>query len=483
VKFHWKPVNGMHSLVWDEAQKIAGKDPDFNRRDLWESIEMGNFPEFELGVQIVEEEDEFKFDFDLLDPTKLIPEELVPVQIIGKMVLNRNPDNFFAETEQVAFHPGNVVPGIDFSNDPLLQGRLFSYLDTQLIRLGGPNFHEIPINRPVAEVHNNQRDGYMRQTINRGRSNYFPNTMRGGDPRPASEQERGYAHYAERVDGTKIRVRSESFKDHFSQARLFWNSQTAVEKQHLMEAFFFELGKVESMDVRKRMVDLIVNVDAQLAEKVANQIGVPAPSMQSVPVTGKEKQQGKLSVDRSEALSMMHTRSESVKGRKVAVLVAEGADTGSLGQVKQALEQAGAQVKLVGKQQGMLNGTQGGAELKIDESFLTSGSIMYDAVLIPAGEQAAAALSKQGDAIHFVNEAFKHCKPIAALENGVDVLAEADVIDVFFADGGEHKMRVDKGVVTSRGSTSLESFAHEFMQAIAQHRHWERESVKGQIPA
>jgi catalase len=198
VKFHWKPLLGMHSLVWDETQKLAGKDPDFNRRDLWEAIEKDNYPEFELGVQIVEEEDEFKFDFDLLDPTKIIPEELVPVRPIGKMVLNRNPDNFFAETEQVAFHPGHVVPGIDFTNDPLLQGRLFSYIDTQLIRLGGPNFAEIPINRPVVPVHNNQRDGFMRQTINKGRTNYFPNSLGGGCPMTAPENMRGYVHYLKR---------------------------------------------------------------------------------------------------------------------------------------------------------------------------------------------------------------------------------------------------------------------------------------------
>ncbi|MEM5774798.1 MAG: catalase, partial [Anaerolineaceae bacterium] len=254
VKFHWKPLLGVHSLVWDEAQKLAGKDPDWLRRDLWEAIEKGEYPEYELGVQIVEEEDEFAFDFDLLDPTKLIPEELVPVRKIGKMVLNRNPENFFAETEQVAFHPGNVVPGIDFTNDPLLQGRLFSYLDTQLIRLGGPNFAEIPINRPVVKVHNNQRDGYMRQRIDAGQTSYSPNSLRNGDPVPASEEQGGYVHYDEKVEGNKIRARHESFGDHYSQARLFWNSQDDFEKQHIIDAFHFELGKVDNMEVRQRMV-------------------------------------------------------------------------------------------------------------------------------------------------------------------------------------------------------------------------------------
>lgn len=230
VKFHWKPVLGVHSVAWDEAQKISGKDSDFHRRDLWEAIESGNFPEWNFGVQIVEEKDEFKFDFDLLDPTKLIPEEIVPVQIIGKMTLNRNPDNFFAETEQVAFHPGHVVSGIDFSNDPLLQGRLFSYTDTQLSRLGSPNFHEIPINRPIAPVHNNQRDGHMRQTINAGQSSYHPNTTGGGCPFQAKAAEGGFVSYHERIDAQKVRARSQSFFDHFSQATLFFNSQSMPEK-------------------------------------------------------------------------------------------------------------------------------------------------------------------------------------------------------------------------------------------------------------
>ena len=274
VKFHWKPVNGVHSLTWDETQKIAGKDPDFNRRDLWNMIEAGNYPEFELGVQVVEEEDEFAFDFDLLDPTKIIPEELVPIKKLGKMTLNRNPDNFFAETEQIAFHPGHVIPGIDFTNDPLLQGRLFSYIDTQLIRLGGPNFNEIPINRPMVEVHNDQRDGYHRETINRGRSNYFPNSMGGGCPMMTPEKMGGYVHHMEKVDGRKVRERSDSFKDYFTQAKLFFDSMSEVEKKHILDAFHFELGKVEIKEVRQRMVYMMANVDRQLANDIAKGIGV-----------------------------------------------------------------------------------------------------------------------------------------------------------------------------------------------------------------
>lgn len=238
VKWHWKPVLGTHSLVWDEAQKLNGKDPDFHRGDLYEAIEKGDYPEYELGVQMIKEEDEFKFDFDILDPTKIWPEEDVPVKIIGKMTLNRNVDNVFAETEQVAFHPGHVVPGIDFTNDPLLQGRLFSYTDTQLIRLGGPNFHEIPINRPVCPFHNNQRDGYNRMTINQGQVSYHKNSLANNTPEPARPEEGGFEHYQEKVEGRKVRNRSDSFKDHFSQATLFWNSMSEPEKEHIKQAFF-----------------------------------------------------------------------------------------------------------------------------------------------------------------------------------------------------------------------------------------------------
>src|SRR5688572_874927 len=257
VKFHWKPVLGMHSLVWDEAQKISGKDPDYHRRDLYEAIANGDYPEYELGVQIVAERDEHAFPFDLLDATKLIPENMVPVQRIGRLVLDRNPDNFFAETEQVAFHPGHVVPGIDFTNDPLLQGRLFSYTDTQLLRLGGPNFHEIPINRSVAPVHNNQRDGHMRQQINVGRVSYQPNSIGGGCPMQAPARDGGFVTFPQAMDGAKIRERGDKFFDHFSQATMFYNSQSEPEKEHLVDALRFELGKVERPHIRERMVGLL----------------------------------------------------------------------------------------------------------------------------------------------------------------------------------------------------------------------------------
>ena len=274
VKFHWKPVKGVKSLVWDEAQKISGKDPDFHRRDLYEAIERGDYPEWELGLQIVEEKDEFKFDFDLLDPTKIIPEELVPVRRVGKLTLNRNPDNFFAETEQVAFHTGHVVPGIDFTNDPLLQGRLFSYIDTQLRRVG-PNFAELPINRPLSSVYNNQRDAMARTVINKGRISYFPNRLGGGCPIHSPEAIDAFVSYAEKVDGTKIRSRSESFSDHFGQATQFWNSMSDWEQEHIAEAFAFELNQVESEEVRHHVMnELLVNIADALAESVSAQTGI-----------------------------------------------------------------------------------------------------------------------------------------------------------------------------------------------------------------
>ena len=295
MKFHWKPLLGMHSVVWDEAVKISGNDPDFHRRDLWEAIEAGNFPEWEFGVQIVPEKDEHKFDFDLLDPTKLIPEELVPVQRIGKLTLNRNPDNFFAETEQVAFHVGNMVPGIDFTNDPLMQGRLFSYTDTQLIRLGGPNFHEIPINRPIAPLHNNQRDGHMRQMINSGRVSYSPNSLGDNFPAQVRAADGGFVSFAERIDARKVRARSESFFDHYTQAALFYHSQSEPEQNHIVRALTFELGKVETAAIRERMLYQLSQIDKTLAKRIADGLGmtVPAkidgPANMNIPADGDPK--------------------------------------------------------------------------------------------------------------------------------------------------------------------------------------------------
>lgn len=479
VKFHWKPKLGLHSVVWDEAQKISGMDPDFLRRDLWNSIENGQYPEWELGLQIVPEEDEHKFDFDLLDPTKIIPEELVPVRKVGKMVLNRNPDNFFAETEQVAFHPGHVVPGIDFTNDPLLQGRLFSYTDTQLIRLGGPNFAEIPINRPVAKVHNNQRDGFMRQTINKGKSSYDPNTVGGGCPFQAKMSEGGFASYAEKIDAPKIRKRSRSFFDHFSQATLFYNSQSEAEKEHIASALQFELGKVNREEIRKRMVGLLTQVDMTLAEKVAEGLGLPMPEgpekpmNRSIPADAdpeeNESFKGKLPIEKSAALSMEHTAKDSIATRKIAVLAAEGVDDDAVMNMKKALENEGAMVQVVAPMQGKLNGTNGN-QIPVDKSFLTSASVLFDAVYIPPGNKSVTTLMKNPDAIHFINEAYRHCKPIAAEGDGVELLKEAYTGKYisFDMDGEKREKNHTMGVV-------LDESPEAFINAIKQHRFWARQ--------
>lgn len=475
VKFHWRPLLGIHSLVWDETQKIAGKDPDFNRRDLWEAIEMGDYPEYEFGVQILEEEDEFKFDYDILDPTKIWPEEDVPIKWIGKMTLNRNPDNFFAETEQIAFCPANVVPGIDFSNDPLLQGRLFSYLDTQLIRLGGPNFHEIPINRPLAPIANNQREGYHRTTINIGKTSYFPNTVGENLPRPASAEEGGYVHYMEKVEGRKIRARSEKFKDFFSQAKLFWNSMSEPEKKHIIDAFHFEVGKVNDKNIRKAVVDLFNNVDGDLAIEISKGVGVPAPERKGgSPVT---KESPNVSQERSE-----HTVKNTIKTRKIAILAEDGFDYKDVSQVLQALQAGGAKAHIISKHQGMLKSSSG-EKLEVDKSYVTTASVLYDAVYIPGGKDNMETMRLQGDAIHFVNEAFRHCKPLGATGEGVELFKIADLPYIKFAEQkSADKVVSDKGVVTSRSSMNIGSFNDSFITAIAKHRHWDREK-KEQVPA
>lgn len=492
VKFHWKPLLGVHSVVWDEALKISGKDPDFHRRDLWEAIENGAFPEWELGVQIVDEEDEHCFDFDLLDPTKLIPEELVPVKRIGRLTLNRNPDNFFAETEQVAFHPGHVVPGIDFTNDPLLQGRLFSYTDTQLSRLGSPNFHEIPINRSIAPIHNNQRDGHMRQTINQGRVNYEPNTLGGGCPMQAGRDMSGFTSYAERIDARKVRERSESFFDHFSQATLFFNSQSEPEKDHIVNALRFELGKVETLAIRERMLFLLSKVDTLLATEVADGLGMSVPTKieghlnQSIPADGDPAKfqplPPKLDVGSSPALSMANTVKNTIKTRKVAFLVADGFDETAVATLKNALTKNGAQVKIVAPRLGTLKGSSGGS-LPIDFSFLTTSSVLFDAVYVLGGDLCAATLKGEADAVHFVNEAYKHCKAIAATGAGIALLnasymGEKKLVSV---DPTGKKVIVKDGVIVG-GDDQVDQVAAEFIRAIAQHRAWDR-AMQDNVPA
>ncbi|MEH2069459.1 MAG: catalase [Nostoc sp.] len=462
VKFHWKPILGVHSIVWDEAQKAGGKDPDFHRRDLGDAIEMGDYPEFELGVQIVEEEDEFKFDFDILDSTKLIPEELVPVKPIGKMVLNRNPDNYFAETEQVAFQPANVVPGIDFSDDPLLQGRIFSYADTQVHRLGSANYTDLPINRPVCPFHNNQRDGVMQYNIPTSKVNYFPNSLGNGCPMNAPENLGGFVSYKEQVGGHKIRERSPSFQDHFSQATLFWNSLSEPEKEHLVKAVHFELGKVMNLAVKERMLELFNSVDRQLVTRIAEGLGLPAP-------TEVKPNHGQKSPALSIQTMLEKMPEKTIKSRKIAILAADGVNAQELSTLQQALMQEGAQAKIVATHGGKIKGDDG-QEIPVEMTFDTAASVMFDAVYVPGGTQSIKALKQEGEAINFINEAFKHYKTIAATSEGVELLSVANITGVKLSQNGA---RSDMGVVTSSES-DLKSVADDFISAIAQHRHWMR---------
>ena len=478
VKFHWKPLLGVHSVVWSEALEISGKDPDFQRRDLWESIENGDFPEWEFGIQIVEEEDENKFDFDLLDPTKLIPEELVPVQRIGKMVLNRNPQNYFAETEQVAFHPGHLVPGIDFTNDPLLQGRLFSYTDTQLTRLGGPNFHEIPINRSVAPVNNNQREGHMRQTINTGRVSYSPNTLGGGCPMQAAADISGFVSYPEKIDAQKVRGKSEKFFDHFSQASLFFNSQADWEQEHIVKAFQFELGKVEAPSVCERMVGMLAQVDKTLAGRVAAGLGIAVPAKLQLPLNRSvpadanpedyQPKPARKSVGTSPALSMSSKPSEGIRTRKIAILAADGVDETALAAMKKALTAAGANCRVVAPRGGMLRGA-GGTEIKVDHSLATTGSVLFDAVYIPGGTRSVATLGREADALHFISQAYKHCKTIAASGEG------RGLVSPFTGNQGRNGDGEQFPGIILGPDRSIEKIAEDFIGAISRHRHWKRE--------
>lgn len=476
VKFHWKPKLGTHAVAWDEAQKISGKNPDFHRQDLWEAIEAGNFPEWELGVQIIPTEDENKYEFDLLDPTKIVPEELVPVKIIGRMVLNRNPDNFFAETEQIAFHPGHVVPGIDFSNDPLLQGRLFSYTDTQLSRLGSPNFHEIPINRSVAPVHNNQRDGHMRQEINMGRVSYHPNSLGGGCPYQAKIAEGGFSSFNERIDAHKIRERSESFNDHFGQAKLFFNSQTPVEKSHIVKALRFELGKVETTAIRVRMLGLLSQVDRELAEKVAIGLGATVPPILETPINhgvSPENENGKheprtveQSVQSSDALSMLKnpTNSPTIASRKVAILCSDGVSEAAVSNMKKALLKEDAKGCIIAPHLGaVISDTD--AEIHVDFSFLTASSVLFDAVYIPDG-LGLSVLAESDEVNEFLNDAYKHCKVIGADGKAGAVLSAAP-----FASKITNE---DQGLIITEEAAS-DKFVSDFISAMEKHRFWDRE--------
>jgi catalase len=471
VKFHWKPKQGIHSVVWDEAQKISGKNSDFHRQDLWEAIEAGHFPEWELGVQIIPESDEHKYDFDLLDPTKLVPEELVPVTIIGKMVLNKNPDNFFAETEQVAFHPGHVVPGIDFTNDPLLQGRLFSYTDTQLSRLGSPNFHEIPINRTIAPMHNNQRDGHMRQEVPVGRVSYHPNSLGGGCPFQAKIEEGGFASFNERIDATKVRDRSASFSDHFSQATLFYHSQTPIEQEHIIKALRFELGKVETAAIRERMLGLLSQIDKILASKVAKGLGMNVPKTLEKPINegvganaDKQKHEPtnvKQTLERSDSLSILKNKigSNKIETRQIAFLCAEGVNAASVKNMKIALKIAGATVKIIAPHLGTIISEEG-LEISVDQSYLIASSVLFDGVFIPAG-RGILDLENVKEVKEFITDTYAHCKFIAAEGQGSTIFSMIE-------------SKKDAGVFTS-SEIADNALPSSFIEALSNHRYWERE--------
>jgi catalase len=462
VKFHWNPVAGTHSLVWDEAVKISGADSDYHRRDLWEAIEAGAYPEWEFGVQIFTEEQAEKFSFDVLDATKLIPEELVPVRRIGKMVLNRNPDNFFAETEQVAFCTAHVVPGIDFSNDPLLAGRIHSYVDTQITRLGGPNFHEIPINAPLAPAHNNQRDGMHRQAINRGRVAYEPNSLGGGCPFQAGA--RGFVSYAEPLEARehKVRGKAERFADHYTQAKLFWKSQSALEKSHIIGAFRFELTRVQTIAVRERMVSSLANVATELAEAVAQGLG-----MLRVPEAMPKASQRRVrpEVDVSPPLSLFARPGDgSVRTRRVALLVADGVDGKSLMNIHQRLTAEGAVPRFVGIRLGEV-ALRGGESIGVDATLETAPSVLFDAVVLPDGAAAIEVLEQDGQALEFLRDQFRHCKTILALGVGAKLLESASIVP---KDG-------DSGLIFASAPVKLETIQN-FIEAIAKHRHYGRDA-------
>ncbi|MCA1779267.1 MAG: catalase [Xanthomonadaceae bacterium] len=458
-KFHWTPLQGTHSLLWDEAVKISGADPDFNRRDLWEAIESGEFPEWELGLQIFTEEQAEDFSFDVLDSTKIIPEELVPLTPVGRLVLNRNPDNFFAETEQVAFCTAHVVPGIDFSNDPLLAGRIHSYIDTQLIRLGGPNFHEIPINSPVAPVQNNQRDGLHRQALNRGRVAYEPNSLAGGCPFQAGSA--GFVSFPEANDGDKVRGKPEKFAEHYAQATLFYESQTPVEKAHIAAAFRFELSKVGIQAIRERMLSSLVNVSSELASEVAAGLGLEVPEAMPKATTNPAAPE----VTVSPALSLMALPGKrGIRTRQVAVLVEDGVHYASLVALHDVLVEAGAVVHFVGSRVGTFVGDSGD-RLEADKSMENSPSVLFDALVIPDGSDAVSTLVDNGHSTEYIKNTFRHCKAILALGAGRELLESAGIGPV---------IDDDPGILLAK-SADAASVAPAFIEAIAAHRHWSRD--------
>jgi len=451
VKFHWKPKQGLQSVVWDEAVKINGADPDFHRRDLWEAIGRGDFPEWELGIQVFDDAFAESFDFDVLDATKLIPEEVVPVRRVGRLVLDRVVDNFFAETEQVAFCTQNIVPGIDFSNDPLLQGRNFSYLDTQTKRLGGPNFTHIPVNAPKCPMHLFQQDGHMAMKNPVGRANYEPNSWDGGEGGPRECPHTGFRSHAEPVDGDKRRLRAESFRDHYSQARQFYRSQTDVEQTHMRDALVFELSKVETPSIRSRVVGHLRHVDSDLAQGVADGLGMDelpdAPSPAENP----------RDLEVSDALSIVKNGGDTFAGRKVGILVSEGTDAETLGALRDALDAEGALSAIVAPKVGGVTASDG-SPVDGDEQVQGGPSALFDAVAILPTEEGARELAAMPAAREFLSDALAHFKFIGYVDSAAPLFERIGA--EMGSDGGQIELGSD-------GTVS-------FVEACRDHRYWER---------
>jgi catalase len=450
VKFHWRPALGAASTLWDEAVKIAGADPDYHRRDLWQAIESGDFPEWTLAVQAFDQATADRLDFDILDPTKIIPEEVIPLTPIGRMVLNENPANFFAETEQIAFHPGHLVPGIDFTPDPLLQGRLFSYLDTQLSRLGGPNFHEIPINRPVCPMRNFQRDGLMRMSPQPGRTNFEPNSLEPDGPR--ENPARGFASFPDPNAGPKLRQRPESFADHYSQARQFWRSMTPPEQAHIVNAFTFELSKVETQAIRTRMLGHLDLIEPELGRRVAVAMGLEGQADRISPAVPPRDD-----LEPSPALSIVAKAPATIRGRMVAALVTDGSDAAAVSKLRQALKKEGAQLKLVAPKVGKLKGG-----LVPDMQLDGAPSVLFDAVVALPSEQGAAALSEIAAAIDWLRDAHAHLKAIGFNEATGPMLEKAGIAP-----------DTRLGIVALEGGRGLEAF----IAAAKRHKIWDREKL------
>jgi catalase len=466
VKFHWKPMLGTHSLVWDEAQKIAGADSDFHRRDLWDAIEGGDFPQWELGFQVFSEAQARGFSFDVLDATKLIPEELVPVTPVGRMVLDRNPDNFFAQTEQVAFCTAHVVPGIDFSNDPLLAGRIHSYLDTQISRLGGVNFHELPINAPLVPVLNNQRDGIHRVGVPKGRVAYEPNSLGGGCPFQAGAA--GFVSFPQAIDdgrGDKLRGKPEKFSDHYTQATLFYNSQTAVEQAHIVAGFRFELSKLTVPAIQERMLSSLVNVSPELAAEVAHGLGLPVPP--AMPRALAEPAAPE--VHHSAALSLMALRGDgSIRSRRVALLVADGVVGEAVLAAQDALHAAGAKAVLVALRVGSVKAADGVA-LTATASFENAAAVLFDAMVLPDGAAAVSQLGRHAEVWDFISHQYRHCKTILALGASSALLEQS----------GIHletpRVQNDPGVLLG-SAQKMADVMKAFIHSMGQHRHPQREA-------